>query len=295
MTDGEILKYIELYKSQIDNNRMENEVYKLDFFKEYCALNCFLNDFDRSEERLKTLIIEDIHALSANDLSDIDLSIEEIKNSFSSLGHAFKELLFNHPIEGIVFMVGDQTIDSHGMLVDGKSYLLIDIANYARSRDNYNIISFMIHELSHAIHYSIRPDMYFRNFTHSSDKVIKRLLLEGIATYITRELTNESDEDVFWLGFLDHEEIKIWMNYSEEKKFKVASNLTQFIEEGTWSSDQQYELFSIVNPDLLWQGRLAYYYGYQISKLYCERQSIEQLLNASYRDLVKSFEAYFAL
>jgi hypothetical protein len=287
--------YLDVYLNQIKKNKQSLEFYNSDQFREYCALNCYLNSFYRKDARIQSLIIEDIDQLNDEDIQLIDQAVNELKDTVPLLPEAFQKLIHKNSVAGIFFMIGDGTIDSHGLLVNEKSYIIIDMLSYIRGYDYYNPRSFLVHELSHAIHYSLTPEMYFENHKSSPEGLLKRILVEGIATYLTRYFTEESDEDVFWLGYLNKKEIEKWIENCRQKKALVSSRIRGLISDNIWQDQYQYELFSIIDPDNLWRGRLGYFYGYEIAKLYCDTNSVDLLLEAKYEGLINVIDAYFHL
>lgn len=293
MNRGECLIYIEYYRKQINNNHSRNAFYESDEFKEYCALNCYLNSFHRSNNRLKELIIGDIKELTQEDHDLINKAVSELKETVLKLPTDFLDLIRQSSVKGIIFMLGDSTVDSHGIIINNKSYIVIDMSSYIRGYDNYNPISFLVHELLHAIHYSLTPEMYFRNHKSESESVLKRMITEGIATYLTSHYTEETDEDVYWLGYLDHEGINQWKSRCDQMREEASIRIKNLLDKGIWKEDYQYEFYSVIDPDNLWRGRLAYFYGSEIARLYCKDNGAEKLLHEKYDGLLPYLKAYF--
>lgn len=289
------MNYIEVYKEQLNNNTTENELYKSSLFREYFALNCFLNSFELTDERLTELICDDINLLTNEDILRLNQSIQIIKDGVHELVTRQNILFTDYAIDGIVFLLGDKTIDSHGIMIKDKTYLIIDLLTYSTALENYNPISFLVHEIIHSIHYKLNPDMYFRNFRSQSESIIKRLIVEGVATYATKFLTNETDEDVFWLGYLNEEEVYKWKAYSTETKGKFSVPLSELILTGTWTDNYQYEFFSITDPEKLWKGRLAYYYGYEIVSNLSKGRNLDDVLKLCFSDYMDEIKTYFSL
>lgn len=87
------MKYIDLYKNQLEQNSHDNDLYESQYYLEYCKLNCFLNDFQRSHTYIKDLIIGDIDLLSKMETDRINQSISLLKKQMTKLPKAFQEIL----------------------------------------------------------------------------------------------------------------------------------------------------------------------------------------------------------
>lgn len=289
------MNYIELFKEQLNDNNIENKVYKSALFQEYFALNCFLNNFKRTNERLTELICEDISLLTNQNLSRIEKSIQIIKENVNILVEENNILFTDYFIDGIVLLLGDSTVDSQGIMIGDKSYMVIDLLAYSAALENYNPVSFLVHEITHPIHYKLNPDMYFRNFSNQGERVIKRLIVEGLATYTARVLTNETDEDVFWLGFLDKQGVSNWKAHSSKVIENYSKPMNDLIANGYWNDNYQFEFFSIINPEKLWEGRLAYYYGFEIVSNIVKEKTVDEILKLSYSKYYDEIKRYFSL
>lgn len=287
------MKYIEHYKEQLEDNHINHPFYDTEIFKEYCALNCFLNSFERTDERLKELTVGDINDLTEEQIKQIFQAVEDLKASVNQLPKAFLELLNNSHVEGIIFMIGESTVDSHGIIINQQAYTIIDMHAYIKG--DYDPASFLVHELTHALHYQLSPHMYFRNYMDVSDKLLKRIVLEGIATFTTKYYTDASDAEVFWLGCLEEDLLKQWMTHSTRQKEAVASKLNRLIHDAAWVNEDTYELFSVVDPNNLWKGRLAYFYGYEIAKTISDKLGLHALLEADYDVVLNELKHYFEI
>ncbi|MCD4713924.1 MAG: hypothetical protein K8R73_11620 [Clostridiales bacterium] len=284
------MKYIDLYKLQIDLNfENRDKAYDNEFFNEYVDLNCFLNDANRSKTRITEIIKEDIENLNSSKLIEIDKIVAELLVTISDVVKLDYRLFRNNKIEGVVFLIGDGTVDSHGVVIDNKSYLLIDVLAYLNGKDFYNPYSFIVHEYTHCIHYKLNSEMYFRNFKNRVENVLKRLIIEGFATYITKIVTGEKDYIVFWLGYLDEYDVENWMRFSRENQHSIGAKINELIDEDTYRI-----LFSVCNKEYLWKGRLAYYYGYKIAEILSKKYRLEELLELPYERIRIIVEDYFS-
>lgn len=276
------MKFISAYKDQLTMGP-DNEFYASEFFREYCALNCYLNDYQRGNDDIQNSITELIGHLS-------DEQRRGIEDSYCLLLKGIRQIesvvLDRFEVYYVLFMIGDASIDSHGMLVDGQSILVIDLLAYFYGYDKYNPISFLVHEAFHAYHYKRNPDFYFKQFKTYSENVMKRMFCEGLATYASRILTNESDEDVFWLGYLDGEQIKSWIVFAEESRHKYRD----IIQYETMNQDDYARLFSVVDMDKLWENRLGYYYGFQAVEMLSKVHPLEEIASMDFECVSKALQ-----
>ncbi len=283
------MKYIELYKLQISKN-IKNSIkaYDNEYFNEYVELNCFMNDFYRSKDRITEIIKEDIENLNSTKVIEIEKIVMELCATIGEVANLEYGLFKNNKIEGVIFIIGDGTVDSHGVLIGNKAYLLIDVMAYLNGIDFYNPYSFIVHEYTHCIHYMLNSEMYFRNCKDRVECVFKRLIVEGFATYVTKIVSGEKDYKVFWLGYLDEDDVDRWIRFSKENQHSIGLKIDEMLDEDTYRI-----LFSVCNQEYLWKGRLAYYYGYKIAERLSEKYNLEELLKLPYEKTKKSVEDFF--
>ncbi|MBI9010694.1 MAG: hypothetical protein JEZ08_00575 [Clostridiales bacterium] len=287
------MNYIDLYKIQLGQDKQEIEkYYETDIYNEYCGLNCFLNNFERTNLSIRNAI-EDVISNLVEEESHIEDCVKLIKNTINEFEKSGHPLFSTYDFDGVLFLIGDMTVDSQGIMIEDKSYMVVDLAAYLSAKDKYNPISFVVHEVVHPIHYKYNPDMYFRHYKNYKEVVLKRMLIEGMATYLTKHFTDESDADIFWLGYLDEIGIKNWINYATDKKESLSKKIKKLIENDELESEYGYLLFSITDPEKLWKGRLAYYYGYDIIKSIHKVKSIDEILSMQLEDFFPHILNYF--
>jgi hypothetical protein len=281
------MNYIESYLQQTSD---KTTYYSTDIFNEYCGLNCFLNDYPRENDEIKEAIELNIAELTEQDHQLIEKSISIIKETIQTYESSNHPLMF-YDFDGVIFLYGDKTVDAQGIRVRSKTYMVVDLLAYAQSIDKYNPKSFVVHELIHPIQYKMNSGMYFRQFESREQTTLSRLWLEGLATYLTKHHTTESETDIFWLGYLDDDGVKKWIDQAHKRKNELGQLILNCSSD--WSLHSQLECFSIPDPELMWQGRLAYYYGYEIIKELHKRYNINKIIVMDYEDIKGHIKAYF--
>lgn len=288
------MNYLELYKNQLGLDKIEKEkYYSSSIFTEYCGLNCFLNDINRSDKEIRESIEMCIGGIDKTKIESIEDSVSLLKTTIEDYEKLNHPLLSKYNIDGVIFLLGDMTVDSHGIILNDKSYMIVDLLAYDNAKDKYNPKSFVIHEIVHPIHYKLNPEMYFRNYKDRMDTTLKRIFVEGVATYLTKYYTNESDTDIFWLGYLDKQGVDKWIDYSDQRRIENGSALEDILKNQNWERESQIEFFSISNSVKLWEGRVAYYYGYEIVKELMAAYTVNEILNLKYNDLKPYVQKYF--
>jgi len=287
------MTYIETYKIQLGQNKENIEsYYESEIYNEYCGLNCFLNNFERTNTSIRKGI-EDVVVNLQEKRKHIESCVELIKSTIDEFEKSKHPLFSTYVFDGVLFLIGDQTVDSQGILLDDKSYMVVDLAAYLSAKDKYNPISFVIHEVVHPIHYRLNPEMYFRNFKNYKEVILKRMIIEGIATYFTKHFTDESDADIFWLGYLDQTGVKKWITYAHELKGDMGQKIENLINKDELESETNDLLFCVTDSDNLWKGRLGYYYGYDIIKDIHKTKSIDKILKMHLEDFLPYLLDYF--
>lgn len=289
------MHYIEAYKIQLGQDKQEIEnYYESDIYNEYCGLNCFLNNFKRTNLSIRKAV-EDVLLNLVDEENSIEACVKLIKNTINEFEKSNHPLFSIYDFDGVLFLIGDRTVDSQGIMIDGKSYMVVDLAAYLNAKDKYNPISFVVHEVVHPIHYKLNPKMYFRYYKNYKEVVLKRMMIEGIATYLTKCFTHENDVDIFWLGYLDQTGVNNWIAYATEKKEAFGKKIKNLIETDELELESGYLLFSITDPEKLWEGRLGYYYGYDMIKSIHKTIPLEEILSMQLEDFLPHILNYFQI
>lgn len=223
----------------------------------------------------------------------------EIINKSNILIDAFKDttnLLRKFNIEsnmGLIIFIGDGNIDGHGIIVEEYPYVFVDLSAIMPNIEKYDIDAFMLHETIHAIHYSLNKEFYPKNYNSVEDKFLKKLVVEGIATYMSIKLSNISVESAYWLGFLKHDKVEEWIYNCENMKLSIGESLDKIIESGDFNQNIYYRLFYILGLQNLTSYRIGYYYGSQIIRKINNEKSIEEIFTLKFDEMKNYLYEYF--
>jgi hypothetical protein len=134
---------------------------------------------------------------------------------------------------------------------------------------------FVMHEIVHALHYSLVPEFYFASY-YEKDLAWRQLITEGIATYVTRELLGISDAEALWADALPEHDLAKWMTDCQYAEADLARRVLPTLN----SSDYSSSLFHAADPSDIYAYRAGYFLGLRI---------IDQIVsqdNAQIRDLL---------
>lgn len=283
---------IELFEDQIEQRQ---DLLESKIIKGYCQLYRFLNNVRMSDTEIVKIVMEHVSDIEKIDLNGLQNLMEKLKKAIEK-GY---ETLSKHIklIDDItyVIMIGDGSIDGHGVVIEDKPYVIIDILALSGGRDFYDLDVFVIHESVHAIHYSKSPDMSFNNYNGTEDMYFKRLASEGIATFISGKLHDSHLGEEFWLGFLDKNRTSEWITYCTRNIGNVSSSLKKSIQSDELDIDLYYNLFSITDPSNIGNSRLAYYYGYEICMIASQAMGFETLMTLNEDKWSNMIKSYFEL
>lgn len=284
------MEIIELY---IRQEIKDSDIYDGNLMKEYFNLCRFLHKQQIADEDLISIIEDKIKSIDKDARDLLHRTSLQIREEFKSIIPNLNTLFPSVNIKGLILLIGEGNIDGHGILVDGEPYVVIDLLTLASSIDIYDLESFLIHETVHAIHYYLNPQMYFNNYRNIEDHYFKRLVAEGIATFVSGEFVK--DEKEYWLGFFDPSQTNTWKNNCEIRLGDISKKLSSAISSDKVDEDLYYDLFSVTDPEQLENSRLAYYYGSQICSKNIGEQSFEDLLKKEEDKWIQIASKYFEL
>ncbi len=282
------MEIIELYLRQEIKN---SNIYEGNLMKEYFNLCRFLHKQQISDEDLISIIEDKIKSIDRDVRDILHRTSLQIREEFDSIIPNLNTLFPSVNIKGIILLIGEGNIDGHGRLVDGEPYVVIDLLTLASSIDIYDLETFLIHETVHAIHYYLNPQMYFSNYRSIEDQYFKRLVTEGLATFVSGKFVK--DEMEYWLGFFNPSQTNNWKNNCEVQLDDISKKLSTAISNDKVDEDLYYELFSVTDPDQLESSRLAYYYGSEICSKNIREQSFEELLKTEEDKWIQIASKYF--
>ena len=272
-------KIINIALQQLRNTNQE-ELFKEAFFKEYFRVF-------RHNKGFKINVIENINLEDVIKLSDRLVSIFIDKLSMlSKLG------IDNHI--GMIIFIGDGKVDGHAIMLDGMSYIFIDLAaGIRRITVDFNWDVFISHEIIHALYYKFNKAFYPGQYMTNEEIYMKRLIDEGMATYMSIRIFQLEDSLGYWLGLLKADEVKKWIVNCKKMKIAIGMQLEKIINSEVYDKSLYNRLFCIEARESILTYRLGYYYGVQIIKDIDHSQKIEDIFNLSYNEVKGFIRRYF--
>jgi len=197
----------------------------------------------------------------------------------------------------LVFLVGNGYFDGHGILVKDKAWVFFDMLkmNIWLKKEGFAVKTHFAHETLHAIHYYYSPEFYIGNYVTVKDRYLKRMIAEGMGTYISGKAMNTGENIALWLGFFNKEEVEIWRKNCINIKRKIWHEILQSIEANQFSQDLDIRLFSAydITKEALLKGRVGYYFGMNIVKLAGFEVGISKLVHLDFSDFESIIKHYF--
>ena len=183
----------------------------------------------------------------------------------------FKKAGLILPDPALIVFVGKGVSNGHAYKVGRHFMAWICLEAYS-SQSQIDV--FVTHELVHALHYSYNPNFYFKNKIEKED-VVRQIITEGIATYVSKKLLGVTNGEVLWADYLDRTTIASWLRKCRKGEDKIKMAALEDIKCSRNSS-----LFLANNPLDILEYRAGYYLGFTfISDLaVAEKYSVQQLL-----------------
>ncbi|WP_459477552.1 DUF2268 domain-containing putative Zn-dependent protease [Clostridium saccharoperbutylacetonicum] len=274
---------VNLAIKQMKCGSMNELIVKEAFFEEYFNVFCNNTHFDKDAINK---FVNDIRLKDAISFSDRVVEI------FNTKINILQRLGIENKI-GLIIFIGDGNIDGHSIILNDNSYVFVDLkAIILRSNKNFDLDTFISHEIIHAIHYNLNVEFYPKNYKSIEDMYLKVLIEEGMATYLSINLFEISKEIGYWLGFLENNEVNEWIFNCEKMRFDIGINLKELIANSNFDKDMYNRLFCIKSEKFTFY-RLGYYYGYEIIKNICNKHSFKDLLCLNFIDIKKEINDYF--
>ena len=281
------MKFIDFASSQIKENRAmpEDSGFK-DFISEYISL-C-----DREEgftERLnKAFVLAD----KEKTIRDI----EKLKEKFGILEDRICAFLEGPVVPEVIFFIGNPGWDGHGIIIQGKPYVFFNmtiLSGHHMVLPDFSIDIHILHELFHGIHYHLSPEFYQGNYHTSEDRYFKKMLAEGIATYLSGKLTGGSEKEALTFGCLSEEDFRKFIRDCETLKKDFWLSMQDACDRNREDKELSDRLFCIpdMKPDALARGRYGYYYGLKIAEKIAEETGDRGLLTV--KDIKGYIKEYF--
>lgn len=166
----------------------------------------------------------------------------------------------------VILMVGQGTTNGHALKHKNEFIVFLPVEGYETTEQ---VDIFVTHEILHALHYSTQPDFYFKT-QEEKDSVFRQLITEGLATYLTKEILDVSDEKALWADYLSNDELSKWIKLCESEKQNLFEEAQELIKERSTKPD----LFYANKPDDIRKYRAGYFIGLEIIKKIVKKNNL---------------------
>lgn len=232
------------------------------------------------------------------DQDTINECIAKLEQTIQSIQRILSHRIQLNTWPDIIFFLGEEYWDSHGILLENKSAVFFDLSAIIPRMHlpKFSFYQFVCHELIHGLHYQLNPSFYSGNYTTVEDHYMKRMIAEGLATYLSATLLDQPLTTAYWIGYLSEEEVQGWSQYCKQETYKIKERLWQTIAENVIDSSLTHDLFGIPDFANLNHSRMAYYYGTQIVKQIeteTASSSLFSLLSRPYTSYRQTIDHYF--
>jgi len=278
------LQFVNIAKLQLEENEIVPEKYG-GFFEEYFSVFGMRDVFFKNAKN-KMLQFTKREAKNVSATLKVAISVNI---------HKLNSLLPGLIMPGIIFFIGPGYVDGHGILLNGKPYAFFDLTSIrARVRNkDFCLKAQLFHEIAHAIHYYFSHEFYPKG-SMGSDIYLKRMIGEGLATYLSFKALDITPEKYYWFGLLDKTETSKWIKKCKSLKEYTAKLLYSAILKDEKDEKLFYKLFSVSGSgkDDWLNRRCGYYYGFNIvsyaGQVFTPRKLVK-LRFAEYKSFVNSY------
>ena len=156
----------------------------------------------------------------------------------------------------VALFVGQDVSNGHAFEDHGEFVVWLPIETYT-SHEKVDV--FVTHEIIHALHYQAAPEFYFR--TRSELYCLsRRLITEGIATFLTAAVLGIDDEAALWADYLDDHHRREWMAQCRNNRVGLA----RFMIDRFNDSDPETDIFRTADAGDIFRFRGGYYVGLEV-------------------------------
>jgi uncharacterized protein YjaZ len=161
----------------------------------------------------------------------------------------------------VLLATGCASSNGHAYLEGGRGVAWISASAYPSDE---TVRIFATHELLHAVHYAASPSFCFST-VEEKNHVGRQLIVEGMATYLTKEVLGVSDAEALWADYLSAEERDdVMRRYEEGMAESAASILVEWDVSGS-------EYFFANEPGDIDRYRSGYFIGLHVIRAIAER------------------------
>ena len=234
--------------------------------------------------------------LQGIDKAELEKAALLVENQLQSLYKEFSQALPELDLPDSVLFIGDAVTDGHGIKVNDRWYLFIDLNTVVnQQRHMGNMKWFLAHELAHAIHYSVASEFFRSEYASAEDHILKYMMAEGIATWVSMKICDIPENRAFWGDFLDDEQISQWKQHAAENKTLVGQQIKKAVKEDHNHSEINRRLFYVLNMENLEQKRTGYLYGFEIIDRIASQKNLIQLLKTPYSEMRPQILSFFSV
>jgi len=167
----------------------------------------------------------------------------------------------------VVLFVGQGTTIGHAFKDGNKFIVWLPLEGY---KTKLQAKIFITHEIIHALHYSHSPDFYFNNIAEKRS-VIRQLITEGMATYLSMKVLKEDEGVALWADYLTKSKLKIWLQECRQKE----QQLYKLVLKNFSSSNPKIGLFYANDPTDIVNYRAGYYVGLRLVEAVAKEGSLD--------------------
>lgn len=216
-----------------------------------------------------------------------------LTDNITKMGEKLKGLFPENELPDTIFFIGPGNWDGHGIMVKGKAYTFFDMTLLNRIMENPGFKKEVhnLHEMIHALHYSLNRNFYPGNYDSVKDEFFNKMWAEGIASYLSMKITGAKLSEALCFGFLENEEFNEWIERCEELKDDFHKSIKDSIRKDSIDQEAYNRLFFMCGETISC-GRYGYYYGFEAVKRTAHISGDESLLAMTCDEVAKSIEIF---
>lgn len=145
--------------------------------------------------------------------------------------------------------------------------------NLEQYDDSFTLKVFLAHELTHCIHLQNNPSIYYWH----GNKVnwYNALVLEGVATYLTKKILKISSADALWGNYLNKKERADFVQWCEKNKVKLKQQLLRQIDK---TKKEESQFFGGKKPRGCPYYRTGYFLGLDLVENLLQKMKLKEVI-----------------
>ncbi len=190
-----------------------------------------------------------------------------INNQLKFIVNKFNALRLNTKDLNIVLFVGRGTSNGHAFRDGNRFVVWLPVETY----DSPMLARvFVTHEIIHALHYTACPEFYFDS-QQELRRVSRRLITEGIATYMAMRILEIDELTALWADYLPDDKADRWFNECRTSEKEIFANLLANFS----TCNPDFGLFYASDPNDIFKFRAGYFAGLRLVEQLVEENNIE--------------------